>query len=77
MSSSVGVGLTNACDLACAHCLHPGYAAVVRALAARGVKRDPYYPLLRGERVALDWAPAARRQLLKTGSACTTVLAAG
>src|SRR3989442_10409918 len=73
MSFSVGVGLTNACDLACAHCyrdvdrvdqlteaqvlgvceslpvrsvnlgtgengLHPEYAAIVRALAARGVK---------------------------------------
>src|SRR2546428_10391471 len=73
MSFSVGVGLTNACDLACAHCyrdvdrvdqlteaqvlgvceslpmrsgnlvtgengLHPEYAAIVRALGARGVK---------------------------------------
>src|SRR5260370_9232993 len=70
---SLGVGLTNACDLACAHCyrdtdridqlsheqvtaaceclpvrsvnlgtgengLHPDYAEIVRALAARGVK---------------------------------------
>src|SRR5260370_8206945 len=70
---SLGVGLTNACDLACAHCyrdtdridqlsleqvtsaceclpvrsvnlgtgengLHPQYAEIVRALAARGVK---------------------------------------
>jgi MoaA/NifB/PqqE/SkfB family radical SAM enzyme len=73
MDFSVGVGLTNACDLACAHCyrdvdrvdqlteaqvlgvcddlpvrsvnlgtgengLHPDYAAIVRALGARGVK---------------------------------------
>ncbi len=36
---------------------------------------DPYCPLLRGERVDLEWAPAAERELLKTGSACTTVLA--
>src|SRR5215813_8666841 len=73
MELSVGVGLTNACDLACAHCyrdvdridqltqtqvlgicsdlpvrsinlgtgengLHPDYAAIVSALADRGVK---------------------------------------
>ena len=73
MELSVGVGLTNACDLGCAHCyrdvdrvdqlteaqvrgvcdclpvrsvnlgtgengLHPDYAAIVRALATRGVK---------------------------------------
>src|SRR5262245_43110325 len=73
MTLSLGVGLTNACDLACAHCyrdtglidqlsleqvtsaceclpvhsvnlgtgengLHPDYAEIVRALAARGVK---------------------------------------
>src|SRR5262249_1150454 len=73
MGLSLGVGLTNACDLACAHCyrdtgliaqlsleqvtsaceclpvqsinlgtgengLHPDYAEIVRALAARGVK---------------------------------------
>jgi radical SAM protein with 4Fe4S-binding SPASM domain len=41
-----------------------------------GVERaDPYCPLIRGERVDLEWAPAERRELLKTGSACTTVLA--
>jgi radical SAM protein with 4Fe4S-binding SPASM domain len=40
-----------------------------------GVERaDPYCPLIRGDKVALDWAPAERRDLLKTGSACTTVL---
>jgi radical SAM protein with 4Fe4S-binding SPASM domain len=45
---------------------------------AGGVERpDPYCPLVRGERVALDWAPAERKELLKTGSACTTVLASG
>jgi len=36
---------------------------------------DPYCPLVRGDKVRLDWAPAERRDLLKTGSACTTVLA--
>jgi radical SAM protein with 4Fe4S-binding SPASM domain len=41
-----------------------------------GVERaDPYCPLVRGDTVTLDWAPAERRDLLKTGSACTTVLA--
>ena len=55
---------------------HGGCAG--RRELAGGVERgDPYCPLLRGARVALDWAPAARQDLLKTGSACTTVLAAG
>ena len=41
-----------------------------------GIDRpDPYCPLVRGETVDLEWAPADRRELLKTGSACTTVLA--
>jgi len=41
-----------------------------------GVERaDPYCPLVRGDQVRLDWAPAEPRDLLKTGSACTTVLA--
>jgi radical SAM protein with 4Fe4S-binding SPASM domain len=41
-----------------------------------GVDRaDPYCPLVRGAQVKLDWAAAERRDLLKTGSACTTVLA--
>jgi len=30
---------------------------------------DPYCPLVRGETVDLDWAPAEQRELLKTGSA--------
>jgi radical SAM protein with 4Fe4S-binding SPASM domain len=54
-----------------------GGCAGRRALAHGVEKADPYCPLLRGDRVALDWAPAARRELLKTGSACTTVLTAG
>jgi radical SAM protein with 4Fe4S-binding SPASM domain len=41
-----------------------------------GVERpDPYCPLVRGKRVELDWLAAGQRELLKTGSACTTVLA--
>jgi radical SAM protein with 4Fe4S-binding SPASM domain len=53
---------------------HGGCAG--RRELAGGVERaDPYCPLLRGERLRLDWAPAAGRELLKTGSACTTVLA--
>jgi radical SAM protein with 4Fe4S-binding SPASM domain len=42
-----------------------------------GVERpDPYCPLVRGERVELEWAlQRTERELLKTGSACTTVLA--
>jgi radical SAM protein with 4Fe4S-binding SPASM domain len=35
---------------------------------------DPYCPLVRREKVDLEWAPAERRDLLKTGSACTTVV---
>ena len=53
---------------------HGGCAG--RRELAGGVERaDPYRPLVRGERVALEWAPADRRELLKSGSACTTVLA--
>jgi radical SAM protein with 4Fe4S-binding SPASM domain len=53
---------------------HGGCAG--RRELAGGVERpDPYCPLVRGERVALEWAPAEGRELLKTGSACTTVLA--
>jgi len=45
-----------------------------RELAGSVELADPYCPLVRGERVALEWAPAAARELLKTGSACTAVL---
>ena len=52
---------------------HGGCAG--RRELAGGVERaDPYCPLIRGKTVALDWSPAERRDLLKTGSACTTVL---
>lgn len=53
---------------------HGGCAG--RRELAGGVERpDPYCPLIRGERVDLEWAPAEGRELLKTQSACTTVLA--
>ena len=52
-----------------------GGCAGRRRLGAGVETADPYCPLVRGDKVALEWAPAARRELLKTGSACTTVLA--
>jgi radical SAM protein with 4Fe4S-binding SPASM domain len=53
---------------------HGGCAG--RRELAGGVERpDPYCPLVRGEKMDLEWAPAAKVELLKTGSACTTVLA--
>lgn len=51
-----------------------GGCAGRRELAGDLGRPDPYCPLVRGERVDLAWAPAAGRELLKTGSACTTVL---
>jgi radical SAM protein with 4Fe4S-binding SPASM domain len=52
-----------------------GGCAGRRELAGGVGQADPYCPLVRGERVDLAWAPAERRELLKSGSACTTVLA--
>ncbi len=52
-----------------------GGCAGRRELAGGVEQPDPYCPFVRGETVHLDWAPAERRELLKTGSACTTVLA--
>src|SRR5262249_8636021 len=51
-----------------------GGCAGRRELSGSVERADPYCPLVRGERVELEWAPAAARELLKTGSACTTVL---
>ena len=51
-----------------------GGCAGRRELAGGVEMADPYCPLIRGDKVALDWAPAERRDLLKTGSACTTVI---
>ena len=51
-----------------------GGCAGRRELAGGVEMADPYCPLVRGETVSLDWALAEHRDLLKTGSACTTVL---
>lgn len=52
-----------------------GGCAGRRELAGDLNQPDPYCPLARGSRVDLDWERADRRDLLKTGSACTTVFA--
>jgi radical SAM protein with 4Fe4S-binding SPASM domain len=52
-----------------------GGCAGRRQLAGALAKPDPYCPLVRGQRMDLEWAPAERHDLLKTGSACTTVFA--
>jgi sulfatase maturation enzyme AslB (radical SAM superfamily) len=52
-----------------------GGCAGRRALAGDVRRADAYCPLIRGQRVHLEWAPAEHRELLKTGSACTTVVA--
>lgn len=52
-----------------------GGCAGRRELAGGVAQADPYCPLVRGERVDLEWAPAEHRELLKSGSACTTVVA--
>ena len=51
-----------------------GGCAGRRALAGGMEIPDPYCPIVRGKTVNLEWAPAERRDLLKTGSACTTVV---
>jgi radical SAM protein with 4Fe4S-binding SPASM domain len=51
-----------------------GGCAGRRALAGGVQAPDPYCPLVRGKTVDLEWASAERRDLLKTGSACTTVV---
>jgi len=52
-----------------------GGCAGRRQLAGGVEQADPYCPLVRGKTVALDWARAESRELLKTGSACTSVFA--
>lgn len=52
-----------------------GGCAGRRELTGGVEQPDPYCPLVRGREIKLDWAPAERRELLKSGSACTTVLA--
>jgi radical SAM protein with 4Fe4S-binding SPASM domain len=52
-----------------------GGCAGRRELASGVEMADPYCPLVRGDRVDLEWAPAESRELLKAGSACTSVFA--
>ena len=51
-----------------------GGCAGRRELAGGVEMADPYCPLVRGDEVSLDWARAESKELLKTGSACTTVV---
>jgi radical SAM protein with 4Fe4S-binding SPASM domain len=53
-----------------------GGCAGRRELAGGVEQPDPYCPLVRNRTVHLDWAAAESRELLKTGSACTSVFAA-
>jgi radical SAM protein with 4Fe4S-binding SPASM domain len=50
-----------------------GGCAGRRELAGDLSRPDPYCPLVRGQRMDLEWARAEGRELLKSGSACTTV----
>jgi sulfatase maturation enzyme AslB (radical SAM superfamily) len=52
-----------------------GGCAGRRELAGGVEQPDPYCPLVRDRTVHLDWAAAESRELLKTGSACTSVFA--
>jgi len=52
-----------------------GGCAARRELSGGVEEPDPYCPLVRGQTVSLDWARADSRDLLKTGSACTSVFA--
>lgn len=46
-----------------------------RALAGRANDPDPYCPFARGDRLRLEYALAPPKELVKVGSACTTVFA--
>jgi radical SAM protein with 4Fe4S-binding SPASM domain len=61
---------------ACAGCPCQGGCAGRRAVLGRLGEPDPYCPFARGERLAIDWEPAAGGDLPKLGSACTTVVSA-
>jgi len=59
---------------ACADCPCRGGCAGRRALTRHSDAADPYCPFARGDRIVLDWERAARQDLPKVGSACTTVV---
>jgi radical SAM protein with 4Fe4S-binding SPASM domain len=60
----------------CAGCPCQGGCAGRRAVLGRLGEPDPYCPFARGERLTIDWEPAAGADLPKLGSACTTVVSA-
>ncbi|PYN19716.1 MAG: radical SAM protein [Candidatus Rokuibacteriota bacterium] len=59
---------------ACAGCPCRGGCAGRRALTGQADAADPYCPFARGDGIVLDWERAARQDLPKVGSACTTVV---
>jgi radical SAM protein with 4Fe4S-binding SPASM domain len=61
---------------ACAGCPCRGGCAGRRAVVGRLEAPDPYCPFARRERMVIDWERAAREDLPKLGSACTTVVSA-
>jgi radical SAM protein with 4Fe4S-binding SPASM domain len=52
-----------------------GGCAGRRALLGRNDAPDPFCPFARGERIRLDYETAPPKELVKVGSACTTVFA--
>jgi len=59
---------------ACVGCPCRGGCAGRRALIGQADAADPYCPFARGNQIVLDWERAARQDLPKVGSACTTVV---
>ena len=61
---------------ACVGCPCLGGCAGRRAVVGRLDESDPYCPFALQDRVMIDWEKAAREDLPKLGSACTTVVSA-
>lgn len=61
---------------ACNGCPCRGGCAGRRAVLGKLHEADPYCPFARGDRMVIDWEPAAGEDLPKLGSACTTVVSA-
>jgi radical SAM protein with 4Fe4S-binding SPASM domain len=78
----VGAGIVEAAEFvdarrtpaACVSCPCRGGCAGRRALIGQADAADPYCPFARGDRIVVDWERAARQDLPKVGSACTTVV---
>ena len=66
--------LTRRVPAACVGCPCRGGCAGRRALTGQAGAADPYCPFARGDQIVLDWERAARQDLPKVGSACTTVV---